>query len=277
VAIDAAGNSLASATTTSRRVDNNAPTVMLNDPGSPLRGTVTVSATATDASGIASVTIQRRLTGSTGSWTDICTDTTSSYSCSWATSGSGSYDLRATAVDGVGRSTTSATVAARVVDNTAPSGTDVQVANGSGTAHKMDAGDTLTFTWSEAMAPGSILAGWDGSSTAVTVHVTDAGTSDTLAIYDAAGTTRLKITSITPELKLQADRTASAGAWFNATAVQSGTRVTITLGALTSGTSKTSTKSSAMSWTPSASATDLAGNACATTVVSESSPTGKDF
>jgi hypothetical protein len=276
VATDLAGNTLNSTVVASRRVDNNAPAVSLTDPGSPLSGTVTVSANASDASGIASVTIQRKpSSGST--WTTICVDTTSSYSCAWDTTGvsAGNYDLRATAVDGVGRSTTSTVVASRQVDNTAPTGTDVQVANGSGTAHKMDAGDTLAFTWSEQIAPASILAGWNGSSIPVTVRVTDAGTADTLTIYDSTNTTRLRITS-SAGVNLRADRTDVAGGTFAATAVQSGTRVTITLGA-GSGTAKTSTKTLAMAWTPSSFATDLAGNACSTTVVNETSPAGKDF
>ena len=277
VAADQAGNTLASTVIANRRVDNNGPTLTLNDPGSPLRGTVTVSASASDPAGVASVTIQRKPTsGST--WTTICTDTTSSYACSWNTAAlaDGSYDLRATATDSLGRQTTSATIAARAVDNTAPTGSDVQVANGSGTTHKMDAGDTVTFTWSEAMSANSILAGWDGSSTAVTIRVTDGGIADTLSIYNAANTTRLRITGAT-DLLLRADRTDAAGATFAATAVLSGNRVTITLGALQSGNSKTYTKTTAMAWTPSSLATDLAGNACATIPVTESSPGGKDF
>jgi hypothetical protein len=277
VATDLAGNTLASATVTSRRVDNNAPTVTLTDPGSPLHGTLNVGATAADGGGIASVTIQRKLSsGST--WTTICTDSSSNYSCSWDTTGvaDGNYDLRATAVDNAGRSTTSATVTSRRVDNTAPTGTNVQVANGSGTAHKMDAGDTLTFTWSEQLAPSSILSGWTGSSTTVTVRVADNSSNDTLSIWDAANTTRLRITGLS-DLTLRADRTASAGAVFTATAVQSGSSVTITLGALQSGTSKTNTKSQAMAWTPSTLATDLAGNAVSSSTVNESPFAGRDF
>jgi hypothetical protein len=224
------------------------------------------------------VAIQRKLSTASTWTTTICTDTTSSYSCAWNTTGvaDGNYDLRAIAVDNAGRSTTSAVVTARRVDNTAPTGSNVQVANGSGTAHKMDTGDTLTFTWSEQISPDSILSGWNGSSTTVTVRVTDNNSNDTLSIWDAANTTRLRITGAS-DLTLRADRTASAGAVFTATAVQSGASVTITLGALQSGTSKTNTKSSAMAWTPSTFATDLAGNAVSSSTVNESPFAGKDF
>jgi chitinase len=278
VAIDLAGNTLASATVTSRRVDNTAPTVSLTNPASPLRGTVSLGATASDGgSGMASVRWERSPAGA-GTWTTICTDTTSSYTCSFNTTAlaEGSYDVRAVATDNVGLTTATASVT-RVIDNdTTPTGANVQVANGSGTSHKMDAGDTLTFSWSEPIAPGSILSGWNGSSTTVTVRVTDSGSNDTLSIYDAANSTRLRITGAS-ELTLRADRTDSAGARFTATAVQSGSSVTITLGALQSGTSKTNTKSQAMAWTPSISATDLAGNAVSSSVVNESPYTGKDF
>jgi chitinase len=279
VATDLAGNTLASAVVTSRRVDNTSPTVSLTNPASPLRGTVSLGATASDGgSGVASVRFQSSPAGA-DTWTTLCTDTSSSYACSWntTTTAEGSYDLRAIATDNAGLTTTTATVT-RVVDNdTTPTGANVQVANGSGTSHKMDAGDTLTFTWSEPISPSSILSGWNGASTTVTVRVTDNGAADTLSIWNAANTTRLWITHGLQDLLLRADRTDAAGARFTATAVQSGSSVTITLGALQSGTSKTYTKTTAMAWTPSAFATDLAGNAVSSSAVNESPYTGKDF
>ena len=276
VATDGAGNTLASGVVANRRVDNNGPTVALADPGSPLHGSVNLSATATDPAGVASVTIERRAQGASG-WSPICFGAASSPSCAWNTFavGDGRYDLRASATDRLGHTSSSPIVTSRQVDNAAPTGTDVQVANG-GAAHKLDVGDTLTFSWSEEMAPGSILSGWNGAQTAVTVHVANAGTSDTLSVWNAADDARLKITGYGTDLKLQADRT-TAGSTFSATAVQSGAQVLITIGALTSGSSLSSTKTAALLWTPSARATDLAGKACATTAVSETSPWGKDF
>ena len=121
IATDTAGYSQTSATVTSRRVDNTAPAASLTDPGTPVTGTKALTATATDGgSGVASVTMEYR-TASSGSWTAICTDTTSTYNCSWTTAGlpDGLYDLRATATDVAGNTTTS-TVANRRVDNNAP-------------------------------------------------------------------------------------------------------------------------------------------------------------
>lgn len=93
------------------------PTVALTDPGSTVSGTVTVAATAADNVAVQSVRIQVSASG-TGSWTDLCTDTTSPWSCSWTTTGvgDGNYELRAIATDTSGYSTTSAVVGTQVVN-----------------------------------------------------------------------------------------------------------------------------------------------------------------
>ena len=99
-----------------------APWVSLTDPGPYLRGTVTLDALATDTgSGVASVTIQRSPAGA-GTWTDICTDPSTPYSCSFNTTAvaNGLYDLRAVAIDN-GANSASVTVVNRRVDNIAPS------------------------------------------------------------------------------------------------------------------------------------------------------------
>jgi hypothetical protein len=95
-------------------IDATAPNVSLADPGSPLRGTVTLSPSAGDGtgSGIASLIIQRSPAGA-GTWTTIGT--------SWDTTGvaDGSYDLRARATDNADNAANSL-VRTVVVDNTAP-------------------------------------------------------------------------------------------------------------------------------------------------------------
>jgi Bacterial Ig domain len=269
IATDAAGNTTTS-TVTNRRVDNNGPTVAVTDPGSPIRNTISVAATASDPAGVASVTIQRKLSaGST--WTTICTDSASPYSCPLTGLADGTYDFRAQATDTVGHSSTSATVASRVVDDTAPTGTGIQAVNG-GTAQKIDAGDVITFSFSEPMAPASIFSGWTGTSTAVNVRVTDAGALDTLQIYDTTYTTKLNL----GDVALKANRTA-AGARFAATMTMSGSTVTVTVGALISGATTSSSSTTPMVWTPSTAATDLAGNAMSATAVTETGTADVDF
>lgn len=94
------------------------PTVTMQDPGSPVRDTVTVSALASDAeSGIQQVTLQYQPAGS-GTWTTLCTATAAPFSCSWNTKlvGDGPYDLRAIALDNSGYSATSASIRTQVAN-----------------------------------------------------------------------------------------------------------------------------------------------------------------
>lgn len=101
-----------------------APAVAVTDPGSPLRGTVALAATATDAgSGVGGVQVQVAPNAGDGSsYTTVCTATAAPYSCSWATAGlaDGAYKVRAIATDKASNAATSAVVSNRVVDNTAP-------------------------------------------------------------------------------------------------------------------------------------------------------------
>ncbi|WP_043498392.1 Ig-like domain-containing protein [Georgenia sp. SUBG003] len=101
-------------------VDNELPRVTMTDPGTPLSGTRTFQAVATDnVSGIAAVTLQRTPSGTT-SWTTYCTVTDAPYSCraDTTTLADGAYSFRAVATDVAGNTTTSAAVTNRVVDNT---------------------------------------------------------------------------------------------------------------------------------------------------------------
>src|SRR4029079_15329083 len=74
----------------------NGVAVSLSDPGTPLRSTVGLSATASSDRTLSSVTFQRSPPGA-GTWTTICAPTAAPYTCSWNTAGvsDGLYDLRA--------------------------------------------------------------------------------------------------------------------------------------------------------------------------------------
>jgi chitinase len=153
----------------------------------------------------------------------------------------------------------------------------VQGVNG-GTAGRIDALDTLSFTWSEPMAPASILAGWAGGSQPIRVRVNDVGSADTLDLYNAAGTTKLNLVSATQALRLQADW-ASATTWLDATLTMSGNTATITLGAVvgTSGLRTGVTTTANMIWNPSTAATDVVGNLAAATALTETGVLDRDF
>ncbi len=105
------------------KVDADAPTAVLDDPGQYLSGTVTLTSSSTDTggSGLASVAFQRS-PHSADTWTTISTDAASPWSASLDTTGlaEGAYDFRVVAVDGAGNTTTSPTIANVHVDNSNP-------------------------------------------------------------------------------------------------------------------------------------------------------------
>jgi hypothetical protein len=159
------------------------------------------------------------------------------------------------------------------IDATPPLASDVQTTNvAGGTAGKAEAGDTLTYTFSEAVEPSSILAGWDGSSTTVTVQLPNAGANDDFQVWNAANTTQLPLGVVS----LGANHVNGGGASFSSsTMVMSGSTITITLGTQ-SGVTRT-TGGGSMVWTPSTTPTDLAGNASLATPATESGLLDLDF
>jgi chitinase len=275
IAVDETGLSTTSAVITVR-VDNTAPaTSTLTNPGTLLRGSVALSGSASDAgSGIASWTVQYR-PSSGGAWADACSDTTASYSCSWATTAvsDGTYDLRARARDAAGNESYSTTLTNRTIDNTAPSGANVTTTN-VGTAGRFDNGDTIRLTWTEQIAPASVLAGWTGTSQAITVRVTNSASNDRMDFYNAGNTVRLNLVNSATDLELGGNF-VSANKTITATMVQSGSFITITLG--NPGGSLSTAVAGTMRWRPSASATDLAGNPSATTQWTETGTNDRDF
>ena len=267
ITTDNAGNTTTSSTITNRRVDNTAPTAALTDPGSPLRVTVTLNATGTDSgSGVLNVAIQRAPTG-TSTWTTICTDTTSPYSCSWNTTGvsDGGYDLRAVTTDNAGNVTNSSTVSNRVVDNTAPTATNIQTGVTGTTAGQPQQGDTLVFTFSEQIAPGTIVAGWNGTGTQnVTV------TMDTGNHLSITGATLINgFITLGGANYIQSGKTV---VFSNSTIAQSGTTVTLTLGSPDKPQFTQTGTAGQTSWPVAAALTDLAGNAITTVTCLETSP-----
>ncbi len=288
VATDVAGNTATSTTITGRVIDNTVSSISLDDPGAFLSGRSTITAQANSSAGIGSVRIQYAASGAT-SWTDLCTATTAPYSCTWDTTtvANGSYDLRAILTDGRGATSTSAVVSGRKVDNSLLRAIDVQTSNGDGTAGRVDAGDTLTLTYSEVVAPGSITAGWTGSALPVTLRLRDGnllgGTSKTDGIDILRNGAAVQLGSIgLREDYIKGRKTAQ----FNATMATSTvtvdginrTVVTITVGSLASGNGlRTVTTPSTMVWTPSIAALSSTGGACAATPAVESGPADREF
>ena len=285
VAVDNAGNAKTSSTVSNRRVDNTISSVSLEDPGSPLRATVTLNANANSTGGVASVRIQRSPAGS-ATWTDICTDTTSPYACALNTAAGatpdGLYDFRAVMTTTAGGTLTSATVPSRTIDNAVVRGTDIQAINKTGgKAGKLEAGDKLTLTYSEVMKASTLIASWSGTTTAsLFVRLTDASQVETTRLtIDLAGATPTGLgTFLTGGNFLRTNKTVVYAATPALTTAGGGTVVTITLGSVASGSGlRTQSASTTLKWTPSATATDLAGNACSTSLVSETGTLDRDF
>ena len=180
-----------------------------------------------------------------------------------------SYAYGITAVDNAGNSATNGSFTVSV-DTTRPGASDIQTTNG-GTAGRPDAGDSIVYSYTEQIDPESILAGWTGTPTAITVRFTLSG--NTVTIWNAANTTQLPLGSVA----LGAAYITTATATLSATMAQSGATITLTLGGLMSGTVKTNITARNMTWTPSATATDGAGNACSTPTRIESGASDVDF
>ena len=195
-----------------------------------------------------------------------------------ATLAAGTYTYSLTSNDkgGYTRTQSGYTV---TVDNTVPSASDIQTTNKSGnTAGKPEIGDTVIFTFSEQIDPNSIFAGWSGASTNVVARINNnTPTNDQLAIYNATNATQLPLGTV----NLGRTDYVSANATFGAsgtasTMTQSGSTITIVLGTASSGPT-TAASTGALIWSPSATATDRAGNAESTTTKTETGTADKDF
>jgi hypothetical protein len=292
VATDVAGNTRASTPVQNRRIDNTVSSVSLEDPGAYLHGTVTLTANASSGAGVAAVTIQRAPAGKS-TWTDVCRLTATPYSCPFDTTAvtDGPYDLRAVMATGSGSQYTSAIVSARQVDNTETRAVDVQATNRSGgTAGRVESGDTISFTYSEQISPGSILPGWIGTAPA-TIYlrlrdgnlVGTGSAGDTLQFStDSAGTSQLRLGSV----NLHGDFVKNNKTSIFAATIAASTRTigtstasefTVTVGSLASGGALKTAAAGQMAWAPSAGATDLNGNPCSTAPVAESGALDRDF
>ncbi|MEO7261962.1 MAG: fibrinogen-like YCDxxxxGGGW domain-containing protein [Jatrophihabitantaceae bacterium] len=126
-AVDNGGNrSATSAKLSALAPDTTAPTAAITSPanGASVYGPVTVTATATDDQGVASVDLL--VDGAV-----VATSTTAPYSFAWSATVVGSHSLQARARDGVGNTATSAPVTVTVpADTTAPSAPGAPSSNG---------------------------------------------------------------------------------------------------------------------------------------------------
>jgi chitinase len=267
-------NHVAQTVAITRTVDNTPPTATPDIPPSG-SGTVTMTATAQDdGSGIAYVAFEALYMGT---WYEFCRDTSAPFTCSGdsAAVADGTYSIRIVVENGAGVKTIG-TPYSIVIDNTAPTGTDVQAGNGSATTGRLGTGDWIRLTWSEPIAPATALTGWNGSSQAIRVKIkNNSPGADTMDFYESTGATRLNLVSTAADLSLGGNY-VSSDTEYNATMAQSGNSITITLGSQLSGSTAT-VASGTMTWRPSAGAMDAANHPSSTALVTESGALDADF
>jgi hypothetical protein len=285
--VDQVGNSV-SATAISFSRDVTAPTISIATgtvshallTGSALAyrgdltGNFTFAATVTDGgSGAKSATfpaisttgwthnVETVTSGSTP-FTSPSTLTSASFSWTASPTNPGNYTI--SAVDAVGNSV-NATAITFASDTTGPTASDVACTN-TGVVRKYELNEVVTLTFSEAVDPASIASGWTGSARTVTVKITDQAGSDPVTFFDGAGTgTPLPLGTIDHG---RGDYTGANRTFDSSSMSLSGATLSITLTA-PSGNVTQAGGTGTVVWTPSATVTDLLGNAMSTSPLSK--------
>jgi hypothetical protein len=243
----------------------------LRDGGNPASGTVTATA---DVSSISTgQTATRLLAGSYAADGTTYNYRSEALSAN-GTLSDGSYTSTVTLTDAAANTVRRAGPAVNV-DSSPPYAGDVQASNTvGGTRGKLELGDQLLLTYSEPIDPHTVLAGWSGAATNVTVRVTDGALqNDVLTIRNAANTAQLPLGSIDAKRR---DFVIVTRDFTGSQIVRNGNVIAVTLGT-PSGATGTAASSASMSWNPSASATDRAGNQASTSAVTESGTVDIDF
>jgi hypothetical protein len=277
---DQAGNTSGDSAAISFTVDSIAPAVTLTAPttNSYLRSTTpTISGAGGTSANDGSITVTIRTTAGV-----FVQSKTIAASATWTTAptalGQGTYTVQATQSDAAGNVGASATNTF-TVDTVAPTAAGLSAVNGSGTAGWLDSGDAITFSYNEAILPGSVLAGFTGASTPVKVAFTNGGGRDTFTVLDSAAGTTVHLAS---SVATFANYLQGGDVTFAATMVQSADKksIVVTLGAPDlpgNLRSQAVSKAQDMTWTLSSGVTDLAGNALVTPGTFAESDNDVDF
>jgi chitinase len=240
-----------------------APAVTLTAPangGATNDTTPTLSGATDDAT---TVTV-RIYSGSSATGTPVQTLSSAPSGATWTTTAAtlavGTYTAQATQADSAGNTGTSA-ANTFTIDTTKPTATRVVATNKTGgTAGKIENGDTITFTYSEAIDPASVWTGWSGASTTVHLRFTNNSANDSFTVLDTADAANVHLGSVATN-----GNYVSATTTFNSTMVRSadGASVVVTLGTPSS-VQSTAVAARNMAWTLGAGIKDLAGNTITT-------------
>lgn len=153
------------------------------------------------------------------------------------------------------------------VEGTAPSASDVQGINKAGGLQGLpEVGDTLRLVTSEQIDPYSVLSGWTGGSTPVTVRMDGTGPSTVITVRSSDNSVQLPWGQVTTPNKY----TTGVIDFTGSTMVQvvASNRINITLGTPSSAVTRVNVVAT-LQWTPVATPFDAAGNAMSTAVRNE--------
>jgi chitinase len=243
-----------------------APAVTLTTPaaGAVTNGTPTLSGAAGNATGDATTVTVKIYSGSSATGTPVQTRTPTRSGATWTTTAtalaSGTYTAQATQTDTGGNTGKTAAITF-TVDATKPTATKVVAANKTGgTAGRIENGDVITFTYSEAITATSVWSGWVGTSTAVHLRFTDNASNDAVTVLDTSDAATINLGSLATK-----GNYVSATTTFNSTMVRSadGASIVVTLGTPGS-VQSTAVAAKNMVWTLGAGVKDLVGNAITT-------------
>jgi hypothetical protein len=182
----------------------------------------------------------------------------------------GSQPFSVTATDVASNATTAP--GSVVIDSTAPAATGISASGG--IAGRPEVGDVLTLTTNDTLDTFRLLANWDGTATTVQVRIVNNTGADRVQIWNSAGTAQLPFGTIGLG---RTDFTTGTITFSAATMTQTNGVITVVLGGTVTGAVTTVAGTGTMVWTPSATATDRAGNAMATAAFNEPAPVDRDF
>lgn len=252
--------------------------------GGTYRVYATVADTGDPATGVASVTanVSALTTGSTavaltaGSFTvgGVVYGYQSAQLTATNPQAAGTKTWTVTATDGAGNAATSSAFPV-TVDNTKPAGADVQALNGGAIPGRAETGDLVQLTYTEAIDPHSVLAGWTGAATTVTVRLTNNGgaAGDRIQIWNAANSTQLPLGTVS---LTNTGYVTTSRNFTGSTMELVGSVVVVTLGTPSGATLTVATPTNA-TWAPSATVFDPAGNTASTTSVTETGAADVQF
>jgi hypothetical protein len=252
--------------------------------------TASLAGAAGNATGDSTTVTVNIYSGSAATGTPTNTRTVTRSGATWSTTVTGlpqgTYTAQATQSDSSDNTATSA-AHTFTIDTTAPTRASISAVNGTGTAGHLDAGDVITFTYSEPITPVSILPTWSGASPA-TVKVRFFNVSSTLdgfTVLDSTSTANVKLdagTTSVPGVTLGTSTnyvTNTVNFTGSMTRSADGRSFVIVLGTNDAASKIVSTpvSSAKMTWTPKAGPTDLAGNALTSVTTFTETDTDRDF